>query len=72
MDNPAPSAPDPDADAPLPHDEAAVRAMLHASRRDIAAGRVAPAGPVLQRMRAVAADIRQSRTTSKAKLRQAG
>ena len=42
--------------------EAAIRAMLEQSRRDIEAGRMTPLAPVLDRMRAVARRIRQERT----------
>jgi hypothetical protein len=43
-------------------DEAAIRAMLDQSRRDIAEGRVAPLGPVLDRLRGAAVSIRRDRT----------
>ena len=50
-------------DAPPAPNEAAIRAILEQSRRDIAAGRVVPLGPVLDRMRAAADGIRLGRST---------
>lgn len=49
------------ADGPVPPDETAIRAMLEQSRRDIAEGRVRPLGPMLDRMRAAAHEVRTRR-----------
>ena len=49
-------------DAAQPTTEAAIRTMLEQSRRDISEGRTVLLGPVLDRMRVVAKDIRDERT----------
>ena len=55
---------------PTRFDEAAIRAVLEQSRRDIAEGRTVPLEPVLDRMRATAKRIRRERAASaKADLR---
>lgn len=48
-------------DDPPPRDEAAIRARLEQSRRDITDGRVVPMEPVLERMRAVAERLRREK-----------
>ncbi len=62
MDSPHDHQPDDDAQDEAPQrSEAALRAVLEQSRRDIAEGRTVPLSAVLDRMRTVAERIRHGR-----------
>jgi len=65
MDSPRDRHPEHDMqDEPPQKNEAAIRAMLEESRRDIAQGRTVPLAPVLEQMRATAERVRRERAES--------